>query len=121
MDSQNKTAEIDSFLMSCRIIGKGIENVFLGQLLNLLFNLGYKKVRAKYIKSSKNLQTQLFYFNFGFELISKSSDVHEYEILLEKEFRIPSLYSFNCIDECIFNGEFYGEYNKKCHQSSLRN
>ena len=64
------TAVIDSFLLSCRILGKGIEKIFLTCILNELFVNGVKKVNAVYIPSGKNVQTKMFFENMGFKVIS---------------------------------------------------
>jgi FkbH-like protein len=63
------SAEIDSLLLSCRILGRGIENALLKLHLNLLFELGVKNVIARYFPTKKNIQTENFYDLNGFELI----------------------------------------------------
>ena len=54
------TANIDTFLLSCRILGRGIEIEFLTQILKDLKNKGVNKVNAQYIPTEKNAQTKDF-------------------------------------------------------------
>ncbi len=43
-----------TFLLSCRILGKGIESAFLSVVLNRLRERGVREVRALYSPTSKN-------------------------------------------------------------------
>ena len=57
---------IDTFLLSCRILGKGIEIAFIKQILVLLKENGAKSVKASYIPTAKNVQVNEFYEKCGF-------------------------------------------------------
>jgi len=63
---KNKTACIDTFLISCRIIGRNIEFAFMDYLINTLKDNGISSVKAKYIKTSKNSQVRDFYDKCSF-------------------------------------------------------
>jgi len=67
-------ATIENFLLSCRILGRGIESVFLDYILNFLKQKGISKVFSKYISSKKNKQTENFYEKNGFVLNSTEED-----------------------------------------------
>jgi len=54
-------AHIDTFLLSCRVLGKGIEQSFVKKLLKKLPEKGVKTITAEYIKSEKNEQVEKFY------------------------------------------------------------
>ena len=58
------------FLLSCRILGRGIEYVFMDFVIDDLKKNGYQAIIGKYIESEKNVQTQIFYSNCGFECIN---------------------------------------------------
>lgn len=58
--------EIDTFLMSCRVLGKRVEEQFLGFVLSQLKNKDAKNIVGKYIPTSKNEQVKNFYQKFGF-------------------------------------------------------
>jgi FkbH-like protein len=74
----SKTCEIDTFLMSCRVIGRYIEHAFLKYVINDCKKSGIEQVRAAYIKTKKNQQVEMFYSNLGFNLISKNNEKNEY-------------------------------------------
>jgi FkbH-like protein len=61
-----RQAEIDSFLMSCRVIGRSAEAVFLGHLLQRLRERGVESVRAAYVPTAKNRMVQHFWRDQGF-------------------------------------------------------
>jgi FkbH-like protein len=69
LDALAKTATIDSLLLSCRILGKGIEEAFVIFILNKLKKDGYEKVFAAYTPTLKNEQVKNFYEKLDFELM----------------------------------------------------
>lgn len=87
--------EIDTFLLSCRVLGKGIERVFLAQILVLLKNQGRAKLTAKYIPTAKNAQVINFYEVNGFILAGEAPDGSKiYEIDLSSyRYRSDSKYT----------------------------
>jgi len=90
----DNTAVIDTFLLSCRILGRNIETEFLTQLLITLKNLNVTKVLATYIETPKNKKFGSFYENFGF----KKTTNNNLEIDL-KEFKLKSLDYIEVINE----------------------
>ena len=69
---EGDTAQLQSFLMSCRVVGRGIETAFLGALLKELAGRGVRTVQAAYIPTKKNALVRDFYKNAGF--LSLASD-----------------------------------------------
>lgn len=67
-EAQQRTATIDSLLMSCRIIGRNIEHVFLGYIIESLAREGIQTIRASYVPTKKNMQVAGFYEDHGFSL-----------------------------------------------------
>ena len=63
-----KDAEIDTLLLSCRILGKGIEFAFVREVLK---TIGVKTLSATYIPTDKNIQVSDFYDRVGFTLQSE--------------------------------------------------
>lgn len=59
-------AELVTFLMSCRVIGREIEQAFLGALLQHLTARGIERVEGTYIPTDKNTPARDFYENMGF-------------------------------------------------------
>ena len=79
----SKVAFIDTFLISCRVIGRNIEFKFFQFLLKKLSKKGITKIKAKFIPTRKNSQVSKFYEILGFDLLSNSVEsVKEYELYL---------------------------------------
>lgn len=57
---------IDSFLLSCRVLGKGVEDAFIKSVLRILREDGAKNIDASYIPSPKNNQVKDYYERCGF-------------------------------------------------------
>jgi FkbH-like protein len=70
---------IDTLLLSCRILGKKIEQQFIGYVLDELKKSAPKKIIGSYIPTKKNSQTKDFYQQFGFQKIksTEAEDVWE--------------------------------------------
>jgi FkbH-like protein len=66
---------IDSFLMSCRVIGRKIEEVFLFKIINDAKKSNkVKKIEAEYIPTKKNSLVKNFYHQYGFNLVEEKND-----------------------------------------------
>lgn len=79
----NKISNIDTFLMSCRIIGRNIEFVLLDYIVNwLVSNNQITTLTAEYIPTKKNEQVQNFYNSNGFTLIKEEEGVKTYSLQL---------------------------------------
>lgn len=65
---------IDTFLLSCRILGKGIEKAFIKKIISLLKENGVKTVKAAYLPTAKNAQVAEFYDRCGFSLVAENAD-----------------------------------------------
>ncbi|MBQ8070233.1 MAG: HAD-IIIC family phosphatase [Bacteroidales bacterium] len=65
---------IDTLLLSCRILGKGIEGAFLKSVLYSLRDEGVKEVHAEYIPTAKNSQVKDFYDKQGFTFVGGEPD-----------------------------------------------
>jgi len=63
-----REAELDTFLMSCRVIGRHAEAAFLHALLRQLDTQGVVTVVADFIPTAKNALATLFLSDQGFEL-----------------------------------------------------
>lgn len=85
--------EIDSFLLSCRILGKKIEEAFLFAVLNRLKGKGNRVVKASYVPTTKNIQVSGFYDQAHFVLDSQDEKGNKfYHLEMGAELEIPSYY-----------------------------
>ena len=60
-------AIIDTFLMSCRVIGRNVEFTFLYKILKDLTDRNIIVINAEYISTKKNVLVKDFYRNCGFK------------------------------------------------------
>ena len=58
---------IDTFLLSCRVIGRGVEDGMLHQIIEKARKEGVSKIRGEYIKTKKNKPAENFFPAFGFK------------------------------------------------------
>jgi FkbH-like protein len=67
-------SRIDTFLMSCRVIGRKIEGQILSKADELLRARGCSRIVGEFIPTLKNQQVATFYDCHGFTLISEGED-----------------------------------------------
>ena len=89
-ENNSKNVILDSFLMSCRIIGRNIEFVFIDYIIKELANKGYQTLGADYIQSSKNALVENFYDKVGFNIIENTNGTKKYELKI-KSFEIKNI------------------------------
>jgi FkbH-like protein len=58
---------IDTFLLSCRVMGRGIEDAMMGYILSKAKEEGVTKVKAEFIPTKKNKPCEQLLPNFGFK------------------------------------------------------
>ncbi|MBI5739133.1 MAG: HAD-IIIC family phosphatase [Nitrospirae bacterium] len=83
INRESGTADINTFLMSCRIIGRNIEYAFMDYLINAVRNLGGRTVTAKYIKTPKNDQVGNFYDRCSFALTDSNEKNKTYVLAID--------------------------------------
>jgi FkbH-like protein len=76
----DKEANIDTFLLSCRIIGRNLEYAFFDYLVNKLKERNVEILNANYIKTLKNEQVSLFYENLNFKFVESSELEKKYSL-----------------------------------------
>lgn len=67
-------AHIDNFLMSCRVIGRGVETAIWAHLANNATQRGCTALRAVYTPSAKNAQVADFYDRLGLPLTQETAE-----------------------------------------------
>ena len=65
---------IDSFLLSCRVIGRGLETALLAHIARCAYDNGATQLTAEYIPTKKNSVCRSFYPDHGFEAVSELQD-----------------------------------------------
>jgi FkbH-like protein len=77
--NKNSEASIDIFLISCRIIGRKVEESFLRNTFKVLKKMRIKILKAKYIRTEKNNLVQDLYEKNGFKLTSNKRKIKLYQ------------------------------------------
>ncbi len=80
LDGGSQTAEIDTFLMSCRVIGRNIEYAFMNYLIEYLTSRKIKMIRGRYEKTLKNKQVEQFYETCSFSTSEKKDKVKSFKL-----------------------------------------
>lgn len=77
LKKEKKGFIIDTFLMSCRVIGRELEKSFFDAILKKIKN--YKlQIYGTYIKTEKNEQVKYFYQKLGFNLLMENKNSANY-------------------------------------------
>ncbi len=96
--SDDITVNIDSLLLSCRILGKGIEEAFIKTVFNLLRLDGYRHITAEYLPTAKNGQTADFYDRMGLTCVkTDDSGAKHYGLDLNEMFEIKNCYNIRVL------------------------
>ncbi len=72
---QDKKSTFDTFLLSCRVLGRGVEDAFLIQSLKLAKMRDCKAAIGEYYATRKNNQVRDFYTKQGFEILKEKTKV----------------------------------------------
>ena len=84
LNKKDKTASIDTFALSCRVLGRNVENEYLSWILKELKKIGIVKVYSEYVKSQKNDLVKNFYDLNKFKVILSNSTKRKYILDLKK-------------------------------------
>jgi len=76
---------IDSFLMSCRVIGRSIETAFLAKIVKDARNANVARIIGEYIPTKKNIPASDFYERHGFGMPATMDDVTSWILNLDEQ------------------------------------
>jgi FkbH-like protein len=80
---------VDSFLMSCRAMGRGIETALMNHLKHrLLDEPGHLELRGRYVPTAKNKPVETFYEDQGFRLLEHRENGEKLYVLRRPEARM---------------------------------
>jgi FkbH-like protein len=66
--------EIDSFLMSCRVLQRGVEQLAMNKIFDFARQGRYETVVGQYIPTPKNMMVKSFFEQFGFQQTAVSKE-----------------------------------------------
>ena len=81
---------IDTFLMSCRIIGRNIEYAFFDRIVKWLNNNQFLSISSEFIPTKKNEQVEHFYEGLGFKSLGNNIDSKKYLISVQ-DYKMKSI------------------------------
>ncbi|MDP1028804.1 HAD-IIIC family phosphatase [Sphingomonas sp. KR1UV-12] len=71
-------ARVDNYLMSCRVLGQGVEFSLWSAVLARVAVKGAMRIEADFIPTAKNAQVRDFYDRLGLELLNDTGGVRRY-------------------------------------------
>ena len=69
-----KTCNLDVFLLSCRVIGRRVEDSFLGLVMGEMRRAGFERFAAEFIPTARNSVCEGFLSKNDFVEISRAAD-----------------------------------------------
>lgn len=64
---------IDEYLMSCRVLQRGVEHFAMNNIVRFAAQKGIKRIVGNYIKTAKNDMVKNFFSGFGFKKIAEDN------------------------------------------------
>ena len=83
LKKEKNTYIIDTFLMSCRVIGRELEKSFFDAIIKKIRNEKLP-IYGTYIKTSKNAQVKMLYQELGFSLIKQNKNNIKFKLDTKK-------------------------------------
>jgi FkbH-like protein len=82
-EKSGDTMNIDTWLMSCRVLKRGVEEEVLNELVRLAKARHCQSLLGTYLPTPKNEMVRDFYGKMGFTLTTESETKREFELRLE--------------------------------------
>lgn len=68
---------LDTFLMSCRVLGRYLEAWILNEIVSRANNYGFDYIVGEFLPTERNVVAKDFFDNYGFARISNNSEFYE--------------------------------------------
>jgi FkbH-like protein len=96
---EKDVCEIDTLLLSCRVIGRTVETALLSYLAQAAPARGRKRLSGKFLPTKKNAPAKEFYAQHGFELHTHNGEGSVWELDLKQHpIAFPEWIKLNTID-----------------------
>lgn len=89
-EKQNETMLIDTWLMSCRVLKRQVEEEVLNELVRLARARDCRRLEGIYLPTAKNEMVRDFYTRMGFTLTAETDQRREFELIVPKYETIPT-------------------------------
>jgi FkbH-like protein len=77
---RGETFEIDTWLMSCRVLKRQVEEEVVNEMARLAARLGAKRIAAWYLPTAKNGMVRDLYPRMGFATVGETPERSEFEL-----------------------------------------
>lgn len=81
---------VDSFLLSCRALGRGAEQALWASLVSRAAAMGYRGLSAEYLRTAKNEQVAGLFDLLGMQRVANGQDRIAYHLSLPTEAQSPA-------------------------------
>jgi len=88
---------IDTFLLSCRILGRKAEDVLIAYILECAKKEGAKSISGDFIPTKRNIPAKDFYGNCGFTKIHYVEDVEIWKFEVSNSFDFPDFINYEVL------------------------
>jgi len=89
VQSENNEWHIDTWLMSCRVLGRKMETFMFNKLIESAKELRIEKITGEYIPTEKNILVKNHYSEFGFTKLSNNHP-HLYSLHVQESNKLDS-------------------------------
>jgi FkbH-like protein len=88
---------IETFLLSCRILGRKAEDALLAHIIDTAKKEGAKSISGNFIPSENNIPAKDFYNNCGFKKIDTVGNIETWEFDLSNRFDFPDFINYDVL------------------------
>lgn len=89
-EKSGETMKIDTWLMSCRVLKRGVEEEVLNELVRLAKSKDCQSLLGTFLPTPKNEMVRDFYARMGFTLTTESETKREFELKLDAFQPVPT-------------------------------
>lgn len=93
--------EIDAFLMSCRVLQRGVEQYAMNKVFEYARRHGFDLVRGRYIPTAKNGMVAAFFEQFGFARVAASEAEGSTWELATDAYRPREVFAREVLDDAV--------------------
>jgi len=94
VEKRDSSWRIDTFLLSCRVMGRTVETAFLGYIAEQARKAGIQNILGEYIPTKKNVPVKDFYDQQGFKRIKETDGMWRFDLNSQK-ISLPSWITIN--------------------------
>lgn len=80
VEQEPGTLLVDSFLLSCRVIGRGVEESLWSAFVELATGRAFQRIRAQYIPTEKNAMVADLFLRLGMQAVESPQGEYLYEL-----------------------------------------